>query len=162
MKLYRYLSEDELKKLLANDLDNIGSFYDDKEQYERVNTHNYKKGVKYLHFYFDKKEISRIEYLNFKRNSVYYYCEFNIPFYVIFRYIGIGRYDGRGYQNPLDSVYEVAMPANKMKRKYLINYEKNKNSEPLDLGPIIKFDKRLYMDDVIIDKTEEDSSQERM
>lgn len=166
MKLYRYLTEQELKHIIANETDMIGSVYSDKENYKRVNSHNYKKDVKYLHFYFAKKEISRINRLGFKGSSVCYVCEFEIPFYVIFPYIGIGKYDGYSYDNPLDKVYEVALPAKKMKQKYLVNYEIDKNSGPINFGPIIKFDKRLFYDDVvesdIVNDKEEQTSEEKL
>ncbi len=144
MKLYRYLSEEELEHIKANEIDKIGSVYNDKKSYKRINTHNYKKDVKYLHFYFDKREISRIEKLGFQGSKICYICEFEIPFYVIFSHIGTGRYDCQGYAVPYETVYEVALPAKKMKSKYLKSFEKDKNSGPIDFGPIIKFDKRLY------------------
>ena len=67
-----------------------------------------------------------------------------IPFYVIFSHIGIGRYDCQGYNIPYETVYEVALPAKKMKSKYLKGFEKDKNSGPIDFGPIIKFDRVLF------------------
>ena len=159
MKLYRYLSKEELENLLAGKIEQIGHFYEAKN-YKRVNTHKYKKGIKYLHFYFDEKEISRIKDADFHKSANYYICEFEIPFYVIFPHIGVGRYDGVGYEVPLDSVFEVALPAQKMKVKYLKDYKKDnsrrfsvtsdllfgENKEPF------KFDSRLfepmYFDDV--------------
>lgn len=131
MKLYRYLTEEELENIKANELDKIGFIYDDKK-YKKVNTHRYKSGIKYLHFYFDKKEISRIDSLGFKGDSECYVCEFEIPFYVIFPYIGIGKYDGHGYKYLTDMIYEVALPSNKMKQKYLIGCEKYKKYEAID------------------------------
>jgi len=150
MKLYRYLTEEELNDIKANNIENIGSFYNSKN-YKKINTHHYKKDVRYLHFYFDKKEIARIDSLGFKGSSVCYICEFEIPFYVIFKYIGIGYYESHGYQIDTDSVFEVALPVKKFKQKYLTSYEKDKNSGPVDFGPIIKFDKRLFYDDVCVE-----------
>lgn len=132
MKLYRYLSEQELFHILANENDDIGGFFYGINRPRRINSHEYKKNVKYLHFYFDKKEIERIVKLKYHSDSVCYICEFEIPFYVIFPYIGYGRYDSCGYNNPYDTVYEVAFPSKKMKRKYLISYEKDKNTEDFE------------------------------
>lgn len=143
MKLYRYLSERELEFIKANDVHKIGSVYNDKK-YKDVNSHKYKNDVKYLHFYFSEKEISRVKSLGFQGNNICYVCEFEIPFYVIFPYIGVGKYSGHGYKSYLDTVYEVALPAQKMKAKYLKKYEKDKSSEPIDFGPVIKFDKCLF------------------
>lgn len=154
MKLYRYLSEEELEKIQAGEIEKIGFFYNDRKKFKRVNNHRYKQNIKYLHFYFDKKEISRIKFARFKGGDVCYVCEFNIPFYVILPYIGIGIYESSGYDVPFERVFEVALPARKMKQKYLINSEKDVNSGPIYFGPIIKFDKRLFYDDVINDKEE--------
>jgi len=149
------MSEDELKHMLAGEIDKIGFFYNDKKYFRSVNNHNYKKDTKYLHFYFDKKEIERVKLLKLKGNAVCYVGEFEMPFYVIFPYIGVGKYETRGYTVPHDSVYEVALPAIKFKPKYLVGYEKDKNSGPIDFGPIIKFDKRLFYDDVFVNNQEE-------
>lgn len=149
MKLYRYLPKEELDNLTSGNIDKIGHFYS-VEDYKRVNNHKYKKGVKYLHFYFAEKEISRINHFSFHQADSYYVCEFEIPFYVIFPHIGIGIYDGRGYDNPLDLVYEVALPTEKMKTKYLRNYKldtrKSSIVADLVLGNFkpIEFDKSLY------------------
>ena len=97
MKLYRYLSKEELEKIQAGEIEKIGFFYNDRQKFKRVNSHRYKKDVKYLHFYFDKKEISRIKSASFKSRDICYVCEFNIPFYVILPYIGIGVYESKGY-----------------------------------------------------------------
>ena len=158
MKLYRYLSEQELNFILTGELDKIGSFYN-RNDYKRVSNHKYKKDTKYLHFYFDKKEISRISHLGFQAGNVCYVGEFEIPFYLIFSHIGVGKYDGHGFDLPYDEVYEVALPAKLMKTKYLVSYEKDKNSGPVDFGPIIKFDRKLY-EPICFDDKKEESSQE--
>jgi len=157
MKLYRYLSEEELNYIKANEIDKIGSIYNDPE-YKRVSTHKYKQDVKYIHFYFSEKEISRIRSLGFQGRNVCYVCEFEIPFYVIFPYIGIGKYDGHGYKTYLDTVYEVALPAKKMKAKYLKSYTKDESSEPLDLGPIFKFNKKLFEPEYFSDDNEKNNN----
>ena len=149
MKLYRYLSEKELQHIMTNEIDKIGSFYDSNE-YKDINTHKYKKGVKYLHFYFDKKEISKVRSLALQGRSVCYICEFEIPFYKIFNHIGIGKYYGNGYNGTNDKVYEVALPAHKMKREYLTSHEKDTPSGPINLGPRIKFNKALFVDDDLL------------
>ena len=43
MKLYRYLSEEELKNIQADKIDNIGSFYNDKDKLKKINNHRSRK-----------------------------------------------------------------------------------------------------------------------
>ena len=49
MKVYRYLTEEELDDIQSDNVENIGSEYNNVD-YKRVNTHKYRDGIKYLHF----------------------------------------------------------------------------------------------------------------
>ena len=138
MKVYRYLSEEELKFIQSGEVDKIGSFYVNDENFKRINTHKYKKGVKYLHFFFKKEDIKRVQNLDFRKMSNYYICEFNIPFLALLPYIGKGHYDSRGYKTDLDSVYEIAMPATKMKQKYLKSYEIDERHNGSEIKELIE------------------------
>ena len=125
MKLVRYLSENELMAFKNGDISNIGCEYVDRKSFKRVNSHKYKKGVKYLHFFFNMKNIKLVRLANFLKQDNYYICEFDIPLLVILPYIGKGRYEDSGYKYDSAEVYEVALPAKKMKLEYLISYEKD-------------------------------------
>ncbi len=121
MKLYRYLSKEELEQLLNMEYSMIGTENVNKPYY-RYNSHRYKENVKYLHFYFDEKEISRIKKMSFHKKAEYYICEFEIPFYVIFSHIGVGYYANKKGEKKTDYVYEVALPTYKMRPKFLKSF----------------------------------------
>jgi len=120
MKVYRYLSEYELKYIQSDDVDNIGSTYND-DVYKRINTHRYKEGVKYLHFYKNKEDISYIKKCDYLPSGRYYICEFDIPFYILFTGYGKGFYGSFGKIDYTATEYKV--PSHLMKSKYLKSYK---------------------------------------
>lgn len=123
MKIYRYLTEKELKSFQCGDLSEIGNFYD-RFEYKRVNTHRYKKGVRYLHFYSRKEDIRHAKTLH--KNDLsndYYTCEFDIPALKAHLYHGQGIYDGSGYKIDKDVVSEFAIPVQAIRSEYLTSYE---------------------------------------
>lgn len=128
MKVYRYLSETELKEIINGNIQNIGCCYE-REKYKKVNTHRYKSGVKYLHFFKNKNLIYQIRYIHRYDKQNYYICEFDIPIkYLIFN-AGIGKYASCGYDNDNETAIEFIVEAEKLNPKWLINYKKDEQKE---------------------------------
>ena len=128
MKVYRYLSEDELRAILSGNTQNIGSYYNNKD-FKEVNTHKYKDGVRYLHFFKDTRFIHQISYLHQNDKRKYFICQFDIPLkYLIFN-IGIGRYETRGYENYCQSVIEFKMDAKNFNPKWLVTYKLDRTKD---------------------------------
>ncbi|MBE5746000.1 MAG: hypothetical protein E7359_01795 [Clostridiales bacterium] len=125
MLVYRYLSEEELKSILANDKSNIGREFFTTEC-KQFNSHKYKKGVKYLHFFKNKKDIKHIKPMKANSNKTYYICEFDIPFLKLLPHIGYGVYAGHGYDEYNKSVCEFIISVDKFDTKWLKNFEKDK------------------------------------
>lgn len=151
MKVYRYLSENELNYIQSDDVDNIGSTYNDGA-FKRVNTHKYREGVKYLHFYKNKEDIRHVQSSDFLPSGKYYICEFDIPFYILMFGYGQGYYGKYGRCDY--SVTEFKIPSSLMKSKYLKNFELDKSRQSdIDFIKLInmKFVKRLFTDDYEID-----------
>ncbi|MBQ7351792.1 MAG: hypothetical protein IJW59_02860 [Clostridia bacterium] len=118
MKVYRYMSESELQNLQAENYSELGSKYD-KSLMKRVNSHSYKKGVKYLHFFKNKEDVFRICSLKNDSPENFYVGEFDIPIYILIQGIGKGYYDCKGCDIGLDEVVEFKMPTKYMNKKYL-------------------------------------------
>lgn len=122
MKVYRYLSENELKSILTDDLSNVGYEYANNLKLQQSNTHRYKKGIKYLHFFKSKADCVRIKAIHNNKTN-FYIAEFNIPFATLAKHIGYGIYSTTGYDVDYDEVTEFAIPTHKLKSSYLISYE---------------------------------------
>lgn len=123
MKVYRYLSELELKSILTNNLSNVGYEYANNLNFQQSNTHRYKKGVKYLHFFKSKLDCIRVKSIHSNGKANFYVAEFNIPFTTLAKHIGYGIYSTKGYDVDYDKVTEFAIPTNKINSNYLISYE---------------------------------------
>lgn len=122
MKVYRYLEKKELENILADNLEDIGSEYIN-EKFKDVNTHRYKKGIKYLHFFRHKEDIEYLIKSNFLPSGEYYICEFNIPAIYLITGFGRGLYEGSGYDTPNHIAHEFKLPAKLLQKDFLISYE---------------------------------------
>ena len=125
MKVYRYLSQNELDAFLSKDISSIGTEYHKNDGYQRVNNHRYKKGVKYLHFFKHKEDCRRIRTLHEEKRVEFYVAEFDIPITILALHMGSGRYDASGYATDIESVQEFAIPASKIKSRYLLSYTRD-------------------------------------
>ena len=125
MKVYRYLSQTELDAFLSKDISSIGCEYDKNDGYKRINNHRYKDGVKYLHFFKDKEDCQRVRTLHEGKPVEFYIAEFDIPITVLALHLGQGRYNTRGFSEDIESVREFAIPASKIKARYLLSYTRD-------------------------------------
>ena len=122
MKVYRYLTRDELNMFLNDDISDAGAFYSNSAL-QGKNTHNYKPDTRYLHFFKNKQDISKARDLHKESFDDYYICDFDIPITTLIRYFGHGYYNGHGYDCDHESVAEFAIPTNKINSDYLESYE---------------------------------------
>lgn len=122
MKVYRYLSEEELAHILKNETDKIGAEYNNSKL--TCNNHRYRQGVKYLHFF---KHKDSIKYLKMQMKFIrpYYICEFNIPLRVLAKGVGKGYYDIGGMEYIIISQREFIVPAKDLKKEWLIGYKQD-------------------------------------
>ena len=128
MKVYRYLSEDELEHILAGDIENIGNKFTNHKK-DEINTHKYVEGVKYLHFFKKKEDTERMQLLYRRHIRPFYFCEFEIPKRTLFLHAGIGYYSPTGYDLDYIAAREFALPTSKFKKEYLVKYEKDNGIE---------------------------------
>ena len=125
MKVYRYLSEDELNKIKEGDVLSIGGYY-----YKNpTNSHRYDENERYLHFFANKKNYLYVRDLHYFNNKKcqFYLCEFNIPLRVLIRYAGVGYYvdmPDSGYDVSHVSKLEFAVPTSKFDGHWLVDYKK--------------------------------------
>ena len=119
MKVYRYISEEELMNIYNGQVDELGNEFNRKD-YKRQNNHRYKPNTKYLHFFKDKSsiELIRREVLHKDKDGVYYFCSFDIPATILFKYGGKGHYDG-SYKVPYRTVREYAIPVDCFDTKWI-------------------------------------------
>ena len=122
MKVYRYLSEEELAHILKNETDKIGAEYNNSKL--TCNNHRYRQGVKYLHFFKHKVSIKYLK-MQMKFISPYYICEFNIPLRVLAKGVGKGYYDIGGMEYIIISQREFIVPAKDLKKEWLIGYKQD-------------------------------------
>lgn len=132
MKVYRFMSEEELKIILNGEAEKLGKYWCNAAG----NNHRYKKGKKYIHFF--AKEQS-VEYIiqtrkmanEFPANA--YVCEFDIPITHLLFHYGEGRYlELKGFEYAY--VGEFAIRADKFDCKWLTKFKKfqtNKNDEKI-------------------------------
>ena len=122
MKVYRLFNQKELEGYEKGDLSEVGVEYENSD-FLNINTHEYKEGVRYLHFFKHKEDIQFAEKL--KREEIedreyeWYIGEFNIPLLTLLKNSGLGFYDGAGYDNDYIEAKEYAIPVQEMKADYL-------------------------------------------
>lgn len=120
MLVYRYVSEYELRNILQNNVENLGFEYNGS--YGLSNNHKYKKGVKYLHFFKHKSAINFIRLYHTKENCRHFVCTFDIPYLLLFKGMGKGRYELSGMDYLTTTEREYIVPANEFKKEWLKSY----------------------------------------
>ena len=146
MKVYRYLTEEELNKILLKDSSGLGSCYVSTRFIKRLaNNFRYQKGEKYLHFFKNKADMKRIRRIRrehdkyFNRDLVYYYCTFDIHPTVLFFAAGKGwynNYDENGRRTmKTTTVREYAIKTKHFNPDWLIEYVRDdvKNDEHIEV-----------------------------
>jgi len=123
MKVYRFLFEDELKKILNKETTKIGSVYNAKKSKILYNTFRYKEGVKYLHFFKDKKDCVLARNLHSDNTQKAYICTFDIPTIFLLVHSGTGYYPPHGYDMDYESVREFAIKSSSFNTKWLVASE---------------------------------------
>lgn len=136
IKVYRYLPNNELIKMINGDIENIGSFY---ENNTLSNTHNYKPDKKYLHFFKNIKDLDRIRRIKVKTDNMYL-AEFEIPLITLIKHSGKGAYMPQGYDTDFDTVTEFAIPTKEFQPNFLKNFvaDPNFNITPEDAIKFLK------------------------
>ena len=124
MRVYRFLSEEELILILNGNSSKLGRYFDSGLS----NTHKYDVNEKYLHFFFRKNDceyIKTIHQNHFSSDSGFL-AEFNIPLARIIGHIGKGFYESNkgGYDKDHDTCYELALPSSIFNPSWIKGYEK--------------------------------------
>lgn len=157
MRVYRYLSKTELDAILEGRIEDIGQFYT-RHNHQEINTHHYKDNVRYLHFFKNKDNIKYIKRVDFLPFDDYYIGEFNIPALQLIQSVGFGYYAESGYKyGDVSKVMEFALPVDKMKREYLINYSlinpsKTESDKWINNISQMKFSPELFVDTEDLEK----------
>jgi len=125
MKVYRYLSENELNTMLENQVDKLGRSF----CRSRSNTHKYKKGERYIHFFKNFKSLSNMRRLRSSYNEVYYYCEFDIPMLILMAGRGLGYYNSSYRWGVKEKCIEYIVPSKYFKKSWLVSYIKENKTE---------------------------------
>lgn len=127
MKIYRYLSEDELNNIINGNVDCIGAYF---KRGTLVNTHQYIEDEKYLHFFKYKQSMAEIRNLYRSFKKPFYFCEFEVPKLVLFFAAGKGYYLNHGYKDFENAVTEYAIKVVNFKPSWLKSFvlDKDKNS----------------------------------
>ena len=129
MKVYRYLSEDELNAIQSGELDKIGNEFS-REFFKQTNNHKYKKGVKYLHFFKNKEDIKYIQKYYRKYFGTFYTCTFDIPLKTLLKGMGKAKYnEGSGYDLYVVKKREFIVPVSEFKPEWLISVDKKSTLE---------------------------------
>ena len=130
MRVYRYLSEQELNKFLSGDTSTLGAeFYSKKKSKEFCNNHHYKKDVKYMHFFKEFDDMQQIKQLYKEYNGNFYYCSFDIPRLVLFFAAGKGFYEPKGYDFDFTVMKEYAIRTDKFNPEWLHSYTLDKDRQ---------------------------------
>lgn len=139
MKVYRYINEVELNKILSGDIQGLGNvFRKNGVMPVRRNSLRYKADEKYLHFYkrYDGMQFSRYRYKQLPGN--FYFCTFNIPIIQLITHQGEGYYETKGYDEDVHVEQEFTIPAHKFKPEWLVKYELDKNREESSLSEALE------------------------
>lgn len=134
MRVYRYLTEDELYNILNDKIENLGGKY-----YGMNNSFAYKRDCRYIHFF---KYLSDVEYIrDLKRWRIeqgdyditdFFVCEFEIPASILLFSSGEGIYKQTEDKLEGKRVKEFAVKVNKFKSKWLKHCVKDNLFEPFD------------------------------
>lgn len=134
MKVYRFMSEAELKMYFSGQTNKVGHCYE-RKSINSPNSFNYKENTRYVHFFRKLKDVKLIkqEYLDqgkLPQNERYFIACFDIPLKLLINSIGVGVYqDGmsKGYEEcPKNKAVEFAVESSKMKAEYLLYFKQEK------------------------------------
>ena len=124
MRVYRYLTEEELNDILQGHTDNIGGNY-----YGMDNTFAYKKDKKYVHFF---KKLSDIKYIRALKKwrieqghfpaTDFYICAFDVPAIILMLSSGEGVYYRSDEHLNGIKVKEYALKNRLIKQNWLKSY----------------------------------------
>lgn len=140
MLVYRLCKEDEISTILeTKNISVVGKYCSNTH---RLNNHVYNNNKKYLHFFLEEYEITNLN--PYKGN---YICTYDIPEYLIEKYLGIGYYRSIFDLETLKKINECAIPSELITFSYLLKIERiTKYLEFEDyLDDINKFKEEIYL-----------------
>lgn len=120
MRVYRYLSREELLNIRHNRVFLIGTRFE--TQNNGKNTHKYNSYHKYLHFYKSVNGMQEIRTLYREYSQDFYFCAFEIPTHILLSHRGKGFYPPHGYDEPVSTEIEYAIPVEEFKPDWLSSY----------------------------------------
>lgn len=120
MRVYRYLSHEELKNILRNNVDNIGSYFSNGKP--KANTHHYNSSERYIHFYKNAESMQDIRSIYRSYDNDFYFCSFEIPNSILFIYKGKGYYPAHGFQEDVCTLTEYAIPVSIFKSEWISGF----------------------------------------
>lgn len=120
MRVYRYLSHEELKNILRGNVDNIGSYFSNGKQ--KANTHHYNANERYIHFYKSAADMQDIRSIYRSYDNDFYFCSFEIPISLLFACKGKGFYPAHGFEEDVCTLTEYAVPVSSFKSEWLSGF----------------------------------------
>ena len=132
MRVFRYLHENELNKMLSCNTMDLGVEYGNYKN-TRNNTFKYKSGINYLHFYKKQESMQMLSYLYKNLDGNFYFCEFDIPFHILALHGGEGYYPASGYDN-ITVLKEYAISSDSFDPSWLKSYTLDTNRESLQFS----------------------------
>lgn len=127
MLVYRYLNDRELRAILCDFKDHIGSYFNHGDKL--ANTHKYQINTRYLHFFKNKSAIEYIKTYHTKDNRDFYICTFDIPKEILAKGVGKGTYEsGKGYDTYLVKEKEFVVKVDDFDCEWLVAYELDKKN----------------------------------
>lgn len=120
MRVYRYLSKEELRNILENHTENIGSFFSRNKN--NPNTHRYHENEKYIHFYKNSESMQDIRSVYRAFDNDFYFCAFEIPITVLLVCRGKGFYPAHGFAENHTTITEYAVPVSSFKTNWFSGY----------------------------------------
>ena len=124
MKVYRYLNDRELRAILCDFKDHIGSYFNHGDKL--ANTHNYKINTRYLHFFKNKSAIKYIKQYHINDFREFYICTFDIPKEILLKGVGKGTYEtSDGDEHELITEKEFVVKVDDFNCEWLVDYQKD-------------------------------------
>ena len=120
MRVYRYLSHEELKNILGNNVENIGSYFSNGKP--KANTHHYNPNERYIHFYKSAADMQDIRAIYRNYDNDFYFCSFEIPNSILFIRKGKGFYPAHGFQEDVCTLTEYAIPVSIFKSEWISGF----------------------------------------
>lgn len=124
MKVYRYLNDRELRAILCDFKDHIGSYFNHGDKL--ANTHKYQINTRYLHFFKNKSAIEYIKQYHKNDNRDFYICTFDIPKEILAKGLGKGTYETKGGDDQvLTTEKEFIVKVDDFDCEWLVEYKKD-------------------------------------